>query len=83
MTPNAFCDAPLATGLTFCWTKEIDNLDNDKVFGEEIVVNDMHTRKALMNKLVLSRQHVTHDAGLETHTCSNGFGRHYRFSHSI
>ncbi|KAI7829835.1 hypothetical protein BC939DRAFT_440802 [Gamsiella multidivaricata] len=30
---------------------EIPDVDNDRVFGEEIVVKDMHTRKALMNKL--------------------------------
>ncbi|KAI8600670.1 YJL055W-like protein [Dissophora ornata] len=30
---------------------EITNVNNDLVFGEEIVVKDMHTRKALMNKL--------------------------------
>lgn len=28
------------------------DVKNDEVFGEEIVVKDMHTRKALMNKLV-------------------------------
>ncbi|KAG0326713.1 hypothetical protein BGZ99_009111 [Dissophora globulifera] len=30
---------------------ELSNVDNDRIFGEEIVVKDMHTRKALMNKL--------------------------------
>ncbi|KAF9203342.1 hypothetical protein BGZ49_006527 [Haplosporangium sp. Z 27] len=30
---------------------DIENVNNDKIFGEEIVVKDMHTRKALMNKL--------------------------------
>lgn len=47
--------------LTFCntssppiWllTIELPDVDNKKVFGEEIVVKDMHTRKALMSKLV-------------------------------
>ncbi|KAG0264576.1 hypothetical protein BG011_006562 [Mortierella polycephala] len=28
-----------------------DDVSNDQIFGEEIVVKDMHTRKALMNKL--------------------------------
>ncbi|KAF9409080.1 hypothetical protein BGZ76_005744 [Entomortierella beljakovae] len=28
-----------------------EEVDNTKIFGEEIVVKDMHTRKALMNKL--------------------------------
>ena len=31
---------------------ELDGTKNEEVFGEEIVVKDMHTRKALMNKLV-------------------------------
>ncbi|KAK3825120.1 MAG: hypothetical protein J3Q66DRAFT_326978 [Benniella sp.] len=30
---------------------ELPDVDNQKVFGEEIVVKDMHTRKALMSKL--------------------------------
>ncbi|GJJ69071.1 cytokinin riboside 5'-monophosphate phosphoribohydrolase [Entomortierella parvispora] len=30
---------------------ELEGTNNDEVFGEEIVVKDMHTRKALMNKL--------------------------------
>ncbi|KAF9897839.1 hypothetical protein BX616_004893, partial [Lobosporangium transversale] len=30
---------------------EIPDVDNQKVFGEEIIVQDMHTRKAMMNKL--------------------------------
>ncbi|KAF9112740.1 hypothetical protein BGX27_002875 [Mortierella sp. AM989] len=30
---------------------EISDIDNEMIFGEEIVVKDMHTRKALMNKL--------------------------------
>ena len=34
---------------------ELDgDVKNESVFGEEIVVKDMHTRKALMNKLVCS-----------------------------
>ncbi|KAF9174578.1 hypothetical protein BGX20_010725 [Mortierella sp. AD010] len=28
-----------------------ESVDNEQIFGEEIVVKDMHTRKALMNKL--------------------------------
>ncbi|KAF9573370.1 hypothetical protein EC968_008640 [Mortierella alpina] len=30
---------------------ELGDVSNDQIFGEEIVVKDMHTRKALMNKL--------------------------------
>ncbi|KAF9945789.1 hypothetical protein BGZ65_010373 [Modicella reniformis] len=30
---------------------ELYTVPNEKIFGEEIVVQDMHTRKALMNKL--------------------------------
>ncbi len=39
----------------FCRTLELGDVSNDQIFGEEIVVKDMHTRKALMNKLVRLR----------------------------